>query len=64
MSFREEVEAIGEAKGKAIGKAEGKAETALAMLRRGLDVALIMDVTGLSIEVIRELQKEAVPELS
>ncbi|MBQ0087791.1 MAG: hypothetical protein KBT27_00450, partial [Prevotellaceae bacterium] len=38
--------------GRAEGKAEGRSEVARAMLDRGMDIALIADVTGLSAEQI------------
>jgi predicted transposase YdaD len=43
--------AIGEAK----GIAEGKKETAIAMLAKGLDIGLVADCTGLSVEDINAL---------
>ena len=51
--------AEGEAKGKAEGIEETKIETALKMLRLGMDIDIIVEVTGLSIEAVIELQKEA-----
>ena len=42
-------------KGKAEGKAEEKVETALKMKQKGLDLNLISDITGLSIEEIEQL---------
>ena len=59
MSYTEEIEATSRAE----GEARGRAETARAMLRRGMDVALIMDVTGISSETMQALQKEAAGEL-
>ena len=59
MSYTEEREAIG----KAEGKAEGKEETARAMLRRGMDAALILEVTGITSERLQELQEEVAREL-
>ncbi len=41
-------------KGKAEGKAEEKVETALKMKQKGLDLNLISDITGLSIEEIEQ----------
>ena len=41
--------------GKAEGKAEEKVETALKMKQKGLDLNLISDITGLSIEEIEQL---------
>ncbi|KOR31125.1 hypothetical protein TI04_02545 [Achromatium sp. WMS2] len=38
------------------GKAEGIQQTALAMLRKGMDINLIQEVTGLSLEVLQQLQ--------
>ncbi len=53
--------AEGLAEGKAEGLAEGKAETlhqtALKMLEKGLEIALISEVTGLTAEEIQTLQK-------
>ena len=37
------------------GKAEEKVETALKMKQKGLDLNLISDITGLSIEEIEQL---------
>ena len=42
-------------KGKAEGKVEEKVETALKMKQKGLDLNLISDITGLSIEEIEQL---------
>ena len=41
--------------GKAEGRAEEKFETALKMKQKGLDLNLISDITGLSIEEIEQL---------
>ena len=41
--------------GKAEGRAEEKVETALKMKQKGLDLNLISDITGLSIEEIEQL---------
>ena len=46
----------GEAKGKAEGRAEGKAEIAKAMLAEGMDLALIIKLTGLSAEELSALK--------
>ena len=46
--------AEGEAKGKAEGLAEGKMEVARAMKAKGLGMALIAELTGLSEEEIRQ----------
>lgn len=46
--------AEGEAKGKAEGLAEGKMEVARAMKAKGLGMALIAELTGLSEEEIRK----------
>jgi predicted transposase/invertase (TIGR01784 family) len=55
-----EGEARGEARGEAKGQAKAKAETALAMLRKGLDPALIAEVTGLfATEIERLAQGES-----
>ena len=47
-----------EAKGEAKGKAEGKTEVAIALLAKGLDVNLISETTGLSLQQINELKKK------
>jgi predicted transposase/invertase (TIGR01784 family) len=44
-------------KAEAKGKAEGKAEVAIALLSKGLDVKLISEATGLTIQQINELKK-------
>jgi hypothetical protein len=41
---------------KAEGKAEGKAETALKLLQENIDLEVITRVTGISLEVLRQLQ--------
>ena len=46
--------AEGEAKGKAEGLVEGKIEVARAMKAKGLDIALISELTGLPEEEIRK----------
>lgn len=55
-------EAIGMAKGEAIGIAKGEAiglqKTAKEMLKRGIDMALISEITGLSFEEIRKIKTE------
>ncbi len=62
MTWEQEKEALAETyfeKGKAEGKAEGlvrgKNEVALAMLKKGFDVSVIMEITGLSECDIRKL---------
>jgi predicted transposase/invertase (TIGR01784 family) len=59
--------AIGEAKGKAKGKAEGKAEEAILMakklIRLGLSIENIVEVTGLTAAAIAKLQLELELEL-
>ena len=52
--------AEGEAKGKAEGLAEGKMEVARAMKAKGLGMALISELTGLSEEEIRQSGKAGV----
>ena len=52
---REDGIAEGEAIGEARGRAEGRADTARAMKARGMDAALIADITGLTQEQIAEL---------
>ena len=51
----EEGKQIGLEKGQQIGLEKGKIETAYNMLKKGLDIDLIADVTGLSVEVIAGL---------
>jgi predicted transposase/invertase (TIGR01784 family) len=46
----------GEAKGKFEGKIEGKTEVILNMLSKGLDIVLISELTGFSIEEIKRLK--------
>ena len=41
------------------GKAEGKADIALAMLRKGFDIPVISEITGLSEERILEIRKNS-----
>jgi predicted transposase/invertase (TIGR01784 family) len=52
----------GEAKGEAKGRAEGKAETtrklAMNLLRIGMNLEQIAEVTELSVEQVRDLQQE------
>lgn len=45
------------AEGKAQGRAEGKKEIAKQMLAKGLEPALIAELTGLSLDEIREMAK-------
>ena len=47
-----------EAKGKAIGKAEAANQIVLNMLRSDISIDLISQFTGLSLEQIKELQKQ------
>ena len=47
--------AEGEAKGKAEGRAEAKTEIARGMLENGIDLKLIVKLTGLSEEEVRSL---------
>jgi predicted transposase/invertase (TIGR01784 family) len=49
--------AEGEAKGKAEGKAESQREIARSMLARGLDPALISEITGLTATELNQLSK-------
>ncbi len=48
----------GELKGKAEGKAEEKETMVYAMLKRGLDLSLIADISELPLKVIKAMQKE------
>ncbi len=52
--------AIGEAedKGRVEGRMEGRMETARTMLAKDMDIALVSDVTGLSLEEVERLRKE------
>lgn len=47
-----------EEKGKEIGKEMGKKEVALEMLKKGLDVSLITELTQLDQKEIEELRKQ------
>ena len=49
--------AEGKAEGKAEGLAEGKIETALSLLKQGVDESIIIKATGLSAKQIEELKK-------
>jgi len=44
--------------GEARGKAEGKSEVARNLLKLGMEIAQIAEVTGLTIEQISQLQSE------
>ncbi|MGM9759936.1 MAG: hypothetical protein ACI30I_07455, partial [Parabacteroides sp.] len=52
---REEGIKIGEERGRKMGKAEGKTEMAAAMKHRGMDLATIAEISGLSLETIEAL---------
>lgn len=54
---REQGLAEGIEQGRAEGKAEGRAQIVLSMLAKGLDIATVSELTGLSVEEIRTLQK-------
>ena len=45
----------GEIKGKIEGKIEGKTEMALSLLKMGVDVGIISEASGLSVEEIQKL---------
>ena len=45
----------GRAEGEAKGRAEGVASVAVNLLRQGMDIEIIANATGLSVERIREL---------
>lgn len=47
-----------EEKGKEIGKEIGKKEVAVEMLKKGLDMELISDVTHLKLDEIKKLKDE------
>lgn len=48
----------GEARGKIEGKIEGKAEVARNLLKLGMPISQIAEVTGLTVEQISQLQSE------
>ncbi|MCL2306486.1 MAG: hypothetical protein FWC43_14195 [Planctomycetaceae bacterium] len=56
LSTLDKAAADGEAKGEAKGKAKKSAEIALKMKKKGLDVALIVEMTGLSPAQIKRLK--------
>ena len=47
-----------EARGKAKAKAEGKTEVAINMLKAGMDIKTVAELTGLELTVIEELSKQ------
>ena len=49
----------GKQEGKLEGLQEGKMETARNMLRKGMDLALIAELTGLSPETVEQLRQES-----
>ena len=49
--------AIGLTEGKAIGLNEGKRKIAKNMLNKNMNVSIISELTGLSIEEIKEIEK-------
>ena len=53
----EQGRAEGRAEGIEQGRAKGRAEIVLSMLAKGLDIAAVSELTGLSVEEIRTLQK-------
>ena len=53
-----EGKAEGEAKGEAKGKAEGKKETAINLLKMGIDVKIINQATGLQEKEIKQLTRQ------
>ena len=60
MTFKEELimaENRGKKEGIGIGIEEGKRHIALNMLEMGLDIDMIAEVTGLSLEEIQKLKK-------
>jgi len=54
---REEGEEIGFVKGRAEGEKLGIVKTAIAMLKKGMPVELIAEISQLSVEEIEELKK-------
>ncbi len=58
MKLINEIEERGERKGIEKGIEKGKIETAIKMLKEGVDVAFISRITDLPIEKINDLQKE------
>jgi hypothetical protein len=63
IKWREETlqegEAKGKAEGKVEGKAEGKAEVAINLLRSGMDSEQVVQLTGLSMELVLQLARES-----
>ena len=53
---------LGKAEGIELGKAEGielgKTKVAFEMIKKGLDVPLISEVTGVSIELLKQIENE------
>ena len=48
--------------GKEEGKKEGKEETALKMLKKGMDIGIISEITDLSAEEIEAIAKQVEPK--
>ena len=58
MTIAEGLEAKGKAEGKAEGKIEGQREVALNALNKGYAIETIVDLTGLDIDVVEQLQRQ------
>jgi predicted transposase/invertase (TIGR01784 family) len=56
MPYITSIEQLAKAEGKAEGKAESQTETALKLLQENIDLEVITRVTGISLEVLRQLQ--------
>ena len=50
---------LGKAEGLELGKAQTEKKYVFEMIKKGLDVQLISEVTGLSVEVIKTLHKKS-----
>ena len=51
-------ESRGEKRGKIKGNTEGKIEVATNALKKGFDVEMVVDLTGLDIKVIEQLKQD------
>ena|GEM_PF-596207 len=54
----QELREEGREEGREVGREEGRAEVARTMLAKGMDVALVSEVTGLPVEELEQLRKE------
>ena len=55
-------EKIGMKKGEKIGEKKGEEKVAVNMLKKGLEINLIMDYTGISLERLSELNKRLIEQ--